>query len=301
MTRSEGASTMTQLQFPLPSSPSSGAIGRIRLQAHSLSPSLRRVAEHVIQHADSAVHQTITEVAASVGVSEATITRLCRKLDYAGFHAFKIALAADLGGREQRGRTAQEQVGADMPTATQRLFQQAARTLDDTARLLDPVTLEDVARLLARAPRVDLTGQGNSGLIAQFFAHRLMRIGITASAYTDPHLAAVSISTLPRGGVVIGLSSSGSTIDTVQHLKLAQSCGVSTVAITHRASSPITRHAGMVLFTAAQEDPLTDAVLDTLTSQVMLLEVLYAAVLGHRPESNAMLRVTAESVVEKKY
>ncbi|GGO31782.1 MurR/RpiR family transcriptional regulator [Deinococcus humi] len=291
---------MTQLQAPPLSSPSNGAIGRIRLQAHSLSPSLRRVAEHVVQHADSAVHQTITEVATSVGVSEATITRLCRKLDYAGFHAFKIALAADLGGREQRGRTAHEQ-GGDRPTATERLFGQAARTLDDTARLLDPGTLEDVAQLLARAPRVDLTGQGNSGMIAQFFAHRLMRIGITSSAYTDPHVAAVSISTLPRGGVAIGLSSSGSTIDTVQHLRLAQSCGVYTVAITHRASSPITRHANAVLFTAAQEDPLTDAVLDTLTSQIMLLEVLYAAVLSHRPESNAMLRVTAESVVDKKY
>ena len=291
---------MTQLQPPLLSPPSSGAIGRIRLQAHSLSPSLRRVAEHVIQHADSAVHQTITEVATSVGVSEATITRLCRKLDYAGFHAFKIALAADLGGREQRGRTAQEQSN-DRPSATERLFDQAARTLEDTARLLDPVTLEEVAQLLARAPRVDLTGQGNSGMIAQFFAHRLMRIGITSSAYTDPHVAAVSISTLPRGGITIGLSSSGSTIDTVQHLKLAQSCGVYTVAITHRASSPITRHANAVLFTAAQEDPLTDAVLDTLTSQIMLLEVLYAAVLSHRPESNAMLRVTAESVVDKKY
>jgi DNA-binding MurR/RpiR family transcriptional regulator len=288
--------SMTQVHPP----PPSGAIGRIRLQAHTLSPSLRRVAEHVVQHAESTVHQTITEVAGSVGVSEATITRLCRKLDYAGFHAFKIALAADLGGRRQHSLHVSGGP-ADAPSTIQQLFRQAARTLDDTARLLDPGTVEEVARLLARAPRVDLTGQGNSGLIAQFFAHRLMRIGITAAAYTDPHLAAVSISTLPRGGVVIGISSSGSTIDTVQHLKLAQSCGISTVAITHRASSPITRHANAVLCTAAQEDPLTDAVLDTLTSQVMLLEVLYAAVLVHRPESNAMLRVTAESVVEKKY
>ncbi|MDV6374969.1 hypothetical protein ORD21_10270 [Deinococcus sp. ZS9-10] len=89
----------------------SGAIGQIRLQAHSLSPSLRRVAEHVIQHADSAVHQTITEVATSVGVSEATITRLCRKLNYAGFHAFKIALAADLGGRKRQNLASQKGEG----------------------------------------------------------------------------------------------------------------------------------------------------------------------------------------------
>ena len=56
-----------------------------------------------------------------------------------------------------------------------------------------------------------------------------------------------------------------------------------------------------MLFTAAQEDPLRDTVLATLSSQTLMLELLYAAVLARRPEAHAMLRVTAESVVEKKY
>ncbi|MVN85682.1 SIS domain-containing protein [Deinococcus sp. HMF7620] len=275
-----------------------GAISRIRLHAHSLSPSLKQVADHVLRDAETVIHQTITELASSAGVGEATITRLCRKLDFAGFHAFKIALAADVAGRD----TAPENVsGADLTGHTARLVKQSALTLEDTGRLLDPAVIEAVADQLARAPRVDMTGQGNSGLVAQLFAHRLLRLGITAVAHTDPHVAAVSISTLPRGGVVIGLTSSGSTIDTVQHLRLAQSHGHYTVAITHRASSPVTRYASKVLFTSRQEEPLTDAVLDTLMSQTLVLEVLYAALLARRPEAAAVLRVTAESVVEKKY
>ncbi len=273
-----------------------GAISRIRLHAHNLSPSLRQVADHVLREADTVIHQTITELAASAGVGEATITRLCRKLDFAGFHAFKIALAADVAGRDT---TSERPTNLEGHTA--RLVKQAALTLEDTGRLLAPDTIEAVAEQLSRAPRVDLTGQGNSGMIAQLFAHRLLRLGITAQAFTDPHVAAVSISTLPRGGVVIGLTSSGSTIDTVQHLRLAQSHGHYTVAITHRASSPITRYASRVLFTSRQEDPLTDAVMDTLISQTLVLELLYTALLARRPEAAAMLRVTAESVVEKKY
>ncbi|WP_221090713.1 MurR/RpiR family transcriptional regulator [Deinococcus aquaedulcis] len=274
-----------------------GAISRIRLHAHSLSPSLKQVADHVLRDAETVIHQTITELAASAGVGEATITRLCRKLDFAGFHAFKIALAADVAGRDSSTQTAD----TDLTGHTARLVKQSTLTLDDTGRLLDPDVIEAVASQLARAPRVDITGQGNSGLVAQLFAHRLLRLGITAVAYTDPHVAAVSISTLPRGGVVIGLTSSGSTIDTVQHLRLAQSHGHYTVAITHRASSPVTRYASKVLFTSRQEEPLTDAVLDTLISQTLVLEVLYAGLLSRRPEAAAVLRVTAESVVEKKY
>lgn len=288
---------MTQTLAPTRSTVYGGALGRIRLQADSLSPSLRRVADHVLQDADNVMHQTITELATSVGVGEATITRLCRKLDFAGFHAFKIALAADVLGREQ------PVVAHDGGLRSQAsyLARQTAQTLDDTAQLLDPAIMEQVADRLARAPRVDLTGQGNSGLLAIYFAHRLMRIGITALVHTDPHLAAVAISTAPRGGVIIGLSSSGSTIDTVQHLKLAHTQGHYTVAVTHRARSPVTRHASAVLFTSTQEDPLTDSVLGTLTSQALVLEMLYGAVLTRRPEAHTMLRVTAESVVEKKY
>lgn len=287
---------MTQALSPR-SFVSGGALGRIRLQADNLSPSLRRVADHVLQDAENVVHQTITELATNVGVGEATITRLCRKLDFAGFHAFKIALAADVLGRESK---AMPQEGGPRGQATA-LARQTAQTLDDTAQLLDPAVLEQVAERLARAPRVDLTGQGNSGLLAVYFAHRLMRIGVTAVVHTDPHLAAVAISSLPRGGVVIGLSSSGSTIDTVQHLRLAQSQGHFTLAITHRARSPVTRYASAVLFTSTQEDPLSDSVLGTLTSQALVLEMLYRALLERRPEAHAMLRVTAESVVEKKY
>jgi len=284
---------VTQTVSP-PAAPG-GALGRLRQQATPLSPTLQRVADHVVRHADAVVHQTITELAVGAGVSEATITRLCRKLNFAGFHAFKIALASDVASRE-----AQTPLDASLDPTTH-LVRQTCRTLEDTAQLLHPAVLEDVAQAIARAPRVDLTGQGNSGLVAQYFAHRLMRIGITAVACTDPHIAAVSVSTLPRGGVVIGISSSGSTIDTVQHLRLAQSHGHYTVALTHRGSSPVTRYASGVLFTAAQEDPLKDTVLATLTSQALMLELLYGAVVARRPEAHAMLRVTAESVVEKKY
>ncbi|UBV44915.1 MurR/RpiR family transcriptional regulator (plasmid) [Deinococcus taeanensis] len=272
-----------------------GALGRLRQQATPLSPTLRRVAEHVIRHADSVVHQTITELASGAGVSEATVTRLCRKLGFAGFHAFKIALASDVASRDALPT---EDLALDPAS---RLVRHTCQTLEDTAQLINPGVLESVAQAIARAPRVDLTGQGNSGLVAQYFAHRLMRIGITAVTYTDPHIAAVSVSTLPRNGVVIGISSSGSTIDTVQHLRLAHSHQHYTVALVHRPSSPITRHASAVLFSAAQEDPLTDAVLSTISSQMLMLELLYMAVLAHRPEAHAMLRVTAESVVEKKY
>ncbi|GGK41180.1 transcriptional regulator [Deinococcus malanensis] len=284
---------MSQVASRFPAA--SGAVIRIRQQATNLSPTLQRVAAYVSGHTESVMHMTITELATAALVSEATVTRLCRKLGFAGFHAFKIALASDVAGRDTQHP---DETGLDPGV---HLMRQTCLTLENTLQLSNPRALTQVALAIDRAPRVDLTGQGNSGLVAQYFSHRLMRLGITAVAHTDPHIAAVSISTIPSDGVVIGISSSGSTIDTVQHLRLARAQGHYTVALTHRASSPVTRYADTVLFTAAQEDPITDSVLATLSSQTLMLEFLYTALLSRRPEAQTMLRVTAESVVDKKY
>ena len=162
-----------------PSLPS-GAVGRIRQQQAQLSPGLRRVADHVLLSAETVVHQTITELANTVGVSEATITRLCRKLNFAGFHAFKLGLAADVIARDPAPPS-----GGGPEAQAARLVHYTTQTLESTVRLLDQAVLERVATQLSRAPRVDLTGQGNSGLLAQYFANRLMRLGITALVSTD--------------------------------------------------------------------------------------------------------------------
>lgn len=288
---------MTPAHLPPHPSKGAGALSRLRAQRESLSPSLRQVADAILARPADLLYQTITELADTAAVSEATITRLCRKLGYGGFHAFKIALASDVAQalpEPEIGGTGAADLAAHATAS-------ATRALEETRRGLDPGRLEHVADAIARAPRVDVFGQGNSGYAAQFFAHKLMRLGYPAVAHPDPHVAAVSAATLPKGGVLIGLSRSGSTLETVHTLRLASNAGVHTVAITNRASSPITQHAAEVLYTSSPEGPLSGGSLPSLVSQLLLLEILYAAVLARTPDAPDMIRRTAESVVGMKY
>ena len=274
-----------------------GAIGRLRARQDFLSPSLRRVTDYVLEHPESVVYQTITELADAVGVGEATVTRLCRKLGFPGFHAFKISLTLD------HANAASEELpqGDGVADLAARATRQATSALEETRRIIDPEAALRVAQAVARAPRVDVTGQGNSSFTAQFFAHKLMRVGIPTFSHPDPHVAAVSAATLPRNGVLIGITRSGSTIDTVQALKVAGEGGAYTVAITNRASSPVTHFAREVLYTASPEGPLAGGAISSLTSQVLVLEVIYLALLGLLPGAAEAIRKTAESVVEKKF
>ncbi len=274
----------------------------MRARQDFLSPSLRRVTDYVLEHPESVVYQTITELADAVGVGEATVTRLCHKLGFPGFHAFKISLTLDHASLDYAGAAGGEWPQGDgVADLAAQATRQATSALEETRRALDPEAALRVAQAVARAPRVDVTGQGSSSLAAQFFAHKLMRVGLAAFSHPDPHVAAVSAATLPPGGVLIGITRSGSTIDTVQALKVAGERGAYTVAITNRASSPVTHFAREVLYTASPEGPLAGGAISSLTSQVLVLEVLYLALLGLLPGATETIRKTAESVVEKKF
>ncbi|PYE52776.1 MurR/RpiR family transcriptional regulator [Deinococcus yavapaiensis] len=280
----------------LPSLPN-GAMGRLKAQRDFLSPSLRRVADHILVDADKVIYQTITELAANAGVGEATITRLCRKIGFAGFHAFKIALTTDVAHATPRDAPSGDGI-LDLATSAVR---HATLALEETRRILNFEVLERVVDAIVRAPRVDVTGQGNSAFAAQFFAHKLMRLGIAAVAHPDPHIAVVSAATLPPSGVLIGMTRSGSTIDTIQTLKVAARSGVYTVAITNRASSPVTQHAADILYTVSPEGPLAGGALSSIGSQLLVVEVLYLSVAARTTGAHDAIRKTAESIAEKKY
>lgn len=286
---------MTKL-IEKPSLPN-GALSRLRAQESGLSPSLQRVAQHVLTHPEQVVYHTITELADAAQVGEASVTRLCHKLGFPGFHAFKLALTADLASQSNQDEGGGGHALSDLAALAAR---QAIGALEDTRNILDPHAFERVVNALLTAPRIDVTGQGSSHLAAQFLVSKLMRVGLIGLTHADPHVAAVSAATLPQGGVLLGFTRSGSTLDTIQNMRLARGAGAFTVAVTNRASSPITAFADEVLYTASPEGPLAGGAISSLASQILVTEVLYLALAERALGAQDFIRRTAESVVEKK-
>lgn len=274
-----------------------GALSRLRAQVELLTPAQQRVAAYTLEHAGEVVYQTVTELAEASGTGVATVMRLCRDLGFGGFQEFKLALAADL---------ASTQGPVDAPSGTpESLIAHAARAcsrvLEDTSKVLDPRELERALDALAAAPCILLTGQGASGVTALDFAYKLLRLGLNAVALPDPHLAAMRAAVLPPGSVAVGITRSGSTIDTVQVLRQAQERGAFVVAITHRARSPVTEYADCTLHTASPEDPLGGGAVASKVGQLLVLEALYTGLHARGPGAQDAVRATAAAVVDKSY
>ena len=76
-----------------------------------------------------------------------------------------------------------------------------------------------------RARRIDIYGIGASGFVCQDLHQKLHRIGLFASAWPDPHAALTSAALLTDEDVAVAISHTGTTVDTVEPLRVAAGRG----------------------------------------------------------------------------
>lgn len=278
-----------------------GCLLRIRSARELFKPAEAAVAEFVLANPDRVMHMSVSEAARDIGVGESTVIRFCRALGYKGYQEFKLRLAQDLVQPVEyihRNISFQDPV----PDLCQKVFQTNQEAVENTRRALDPSSVEVAAQAIAHAGRVDIYGVGYSyfsGLDAKL---KLVRFGLTADAYGDPHLQVMAAVSLKPGDVAIGISHSGSTRDVVDALGPARKQGATTIAITNYSPSPITRVADIVLLTASSESPLGGEVLTSRIAQLCVIDALSVAVAVALGESCLeLIKKTSQAVKKKRY
>ncbi len=269
---------------------------KLRSSLENLSPVMRRVAEYVIEHPDAVIYHSVTELAEATRSSEGSIIRFCQDLGFSGFQELKLSLAIETGPNGRLEPDQAPEAGGDLMAD---LARHAAVTLNETALLYEEESFREVARQVSRARRVDVYGVGASGVIAQYYAYKLLRFGLTAQAYTDMHLGAMSASNLAAGDVAIGVSSSGSTLDTLQAVTAAKEAGAFTVAVTNRLKSPLAKVADRSLFASPPESPLTGGDVFAKLGQMLVLEALARLLMASDDRLSEDVRRTAQVVADR--
>lgn len=277
----------------------SKVLTRLRASLEDLSPVLKRVARYVLDHPEAAIYHSVTELAEATQSSEGSIIRFCQDLGYSGFQEFKLTLAVELDPRRRGGRPARADDDRDASHLMARIAEQGALTLRETSNLYEAQAFGEVAGRLAGARRIDVYGVGASGVVAQYFAYKLIRLGKTVQAFVDLHLGSMSASNLDGECVAIGVSSSGSTVDTLKALQAARTAGAYTVAITNRMKSPLAKHADQNLLASPPESPLTGGDVFAKIGQLLVLEALVQTMVGADVALRDSVQRTAQVVADK--
>jgi len=119
---------------------------------------------------------------------------------------------------------------------------QVASEVARTMLKLPDEQLEELAKLIRRARRVFVSGQGRSGLVARAFAIRLMHLG--KSVFVAGEAATPAIR---KGDLLVACSASGTTETTRAHAAKAKAAGATVAAVTANGRSALAREADHVV------------------------------------------------------
>jgi DNA-binding MurR/RpiR family transcriptional regulator len=254
-----------------------GVVALLRSLLSSLQPAERRVADYVLDHPEDVTLASVNDVAAAAGTSSATVVRLCQSIGLRGFQHLKIALAHDLAPRREL-RISQLSPASTHAAILEGVATAARDGLLSIADTVDPAAFTRAVDLLAAARRVLAVGIGSSSAVAQDFVYRLATVGGDVEGPVDAHLQELRAHLLGPRDVLLAVSASGSTRETVETTRVAAATGASTIAVTSFRRSPLAEVADVALVAGGPQ--LLAIRTESMTSRLVHLAVLDALVVA---------------------
>ncbi|WP_139892528.1 MurR/RpiR family transcriptional regulator [Bacillus sp. D386] len=268
---------------------------------NSLTKTEQKVADYIMGNHEEAVYSSVTDLAEMVGVGETTVLRFCRKLGYRGFQEFKLSVAQNLMEVDEHvyGKIDERD---SVEVIAKKIANQNVSALNDTVALLKDSTLQSAIEKINKARKIYFFGVGSSGFTALEGKHRLMRLGYNTEHVSDSHFMSMTASLLGKEDLIIAISSSGSTKDVVDAVKIAKENSAFVICITNQARSPITKYADLILLAANKESPFEGGIFSSKIAQLLLLDILATkAALNNREQASKAIKNTAEAVLDKLY
>ena len=302
----EGPPATAGLGEPATQRPALSILITVRGAMPNLRPAEQRVGELVLADPAGVSESSITAVARRCQTSETTVLRFCRAIGLAGYPELRIALArAALREESEQApgqpTTGQIDPGDSLADVVAKITYADERAIADTGAALDLDVLGRAVDAVAGARRVDIYGIAASGLVAADLHQKLHRIGRISFVWSDPHLALTSAAVLAADDVAVGISHTGTTVDTVDALRVAKGRGATTIAITNFAGSPIAEQADLLLTTAARETTFRSGAMSSRIAQLALVDCLFAGVAQRSYDQAITALETTYAVVRSRH
>ena len=253
----------------------------IKIALPNLRKSEVKVAEFILNKPSAIIELTTAEASSEIGVSEPTLIRFCKAINFDGFQKFKLTLAQQLAA-DDYFNSYEIDPEDSIHELTEKVFDSTISEILNVRSQLDQEALEEAIETLANAKRVEFYAFGGSVPVAMDAQHKFFRLKIPSSCISDPHIQFMSANSLNKKDVVVAISHSGTTAALVESIKTVKKTGVIVIGIMPKGS-PVAKLCDIPLEVNAGSDsariskPLTSrlgymAIIDVLTIGVAQLK-----------------------------
>lgn len=260
------------------------------------------LADFILANPDHIRDMPSQVLAKSVGISQASVVRFTQKLGYKGYPDFKFAINDSLHSHspQQNHAKLHGEISLDdtFTVMSKKLLASKINVLNKTHALNQQTVYEQAALLLRTAKRVLLCGKGGSALVTKDLSFKLQKLGIAALAEVDTHIQLANVANYGKEDVLVVISDSGETPDSVKITEQAVSNNVRVISITSYGSNSITRLAGINLYTVSDESSARLSSILARNAQELVIDTLFILLTQTSPEGRKKLE-SSNQVVDK--
>ena len=224
----------------------------IQVRLDSLNKSERKVAEAILRDPSAATRYSIAALARAADVSEPTVNRFCRGFSATGFPDFKIRLAQSIAtGTPYIGQN----IDADdsVEEFSNKIILSTMASLEKARQALSHKALATAIDYLIQAKQINFFGMGASASVALDAQHKFFRFNIPVMCYDDALMQRMVAAGCGTGDVIVAISYTGRTRETVDIARLARENGATVIGITS-PGSPLADVCTVVLEVTTSED-----------------------------------------------
>ena len=249
----------------------------IACQREHLNQRQQKIADYILEEPSRVLQETSREVAEHLGVSEATVVRLCQQLGFQGYRDFRIRLAQDLGNdfvKPIPNRIAPGDHPADVMKKT---LQIEYEDIKFTSDMLNDDLVVKVLDLITNCKTLAFFGVGSSSLVASTAKEHFLHYGKQAFAETEGLSQIILANTLGPGDVAFAISISGMSKLPIKIIEIANKRGADTICLTQNPSSPLARKAKYMLQVYRKDNSIDDLGSATRIVHIALIDALAVA------------------------
>ena len=236
----------------------------------------RKIGTYIIQHTAKVVDMTVGELAQACGVSDASVSRFCKKIDMKGFHHLKITLAKEISERGKGEEEVSNHISVnDIGQSLKNILANKVMEITQTVSMMDIKQLHEILDKLNTAKTVQFFAVGNTIPVAIDGAFKLNQIGVPAVSGTIWETQIGYTYNMTADDVVIAISNSGESTAVLRALEAARSAGATTISITNSEKSSAAQLSDYHITTATREKLFLDGYCFSRVSATTMIEILY--------------------------
>lgn len=260
-------------------------INQICASMDSFFDTEKKIGDYIVRNPKKVVDMTVGELAKECCVSEASVSRFCKRIELKGFHHLKISLARELVDAKDDGEISGHISVDDMEGSLRGILSNKMEELRQTVAMIDREDLKKILDVINNADTVLMAAVGNTIPVAMDGAYKFNQIGIRAMSTPIWETELGYSYNLTDKDVVVAISNSGESTGVIQILEAAKSRGAVAISITNNDRSSVAELSTYHITTATREKLFLDGYCFSRVSATMVIEIIYLLLASMRKES----------------